>query len=136
MAWEAYKEFLKDLLQDPVMRAYTTSVRYWDARQRPGQTVIQFVTHFDELEGELAPYSDEQRYWHLLSKSSPEARSALDKFQDLPDTRDGLIALARRLEANLPRNFESGGEPLTAPQQDSDPKKKGKTRGARYRRKS
>jgi len=107
ITWEEFKEFLKDEQMNPVTHTTTLARRYDEAIQRPGQSVAQFVNYLDDLEAELEPYSDEHRRQHLLAKLSPEIRHALNNYQEIPSTRNGLIRLAIQLEANLPRQRPS-----------------------------
>jgi len=128
-SWEEYKIFLRDLIQDPVTRAATLARRYDEAHQRPGQTVTQFVNYLDELENELPPYTDAQRRQHLLAKLLPDLRQALNNYQNVPETRVGLIGLAMQLEANLPRKAKGEGkssDAQTGHQRDTQRRGKGK----------
>jgi hypothetical protein len=52
-------EFLLDMLQNPVLRTYSTMRRYLAARQRKVQSVVSFVAHLDILEGEMLPFTDD-----------------------------------------------------------------------------
>jgi hypothetical protein len=91
-------EVLLDMLQNPVLRTYTTVRRYLGALQRKDQSVVSFVTHLDTLEAEMLPYTDDQRRMHLLCKLHPELQQAILQHGEAPSTRDGLITLAIRLE--------------------------------------
>jgi hypothetical protein len=127
--WEEYKAYLKDLLQDPVTRNATVVQRYAEAYQRQGQTVAQFVNYLDELEAELPPYSDVHRLQHLRGRLLPELDCALSNYQQLPDTRAGLITLATQLEASMQHRARIGNKPSGTQQerrQDSSSKDKGK----------
>ena len=98
---------------DPITRAATFGQRYNDARQRPGQTVAQFVNYLNELEAELEPYTDGQRRQHLGWKLLPELQHAIRNYQQAPDTRIGLIRLATQLEANISRKPKADGRPTS-----------------------
>jgi len=86
------------MLQNPVLRTYTTVRRYLAAQQRKDQSVVSFVTHLDTLEAEMLAYTDDQRRLHLLCKLRPELQQAILQQAEAPSTRDGLITLAIRLE--------------------------------------
>lgn len=104
--------------------------------------MAQFVSYLYELEAELPPYSDEQRCIHLLAKLTPELRQAMHNYQNLPETRVGLIDLASQLEANLLRRSKGDGKPggkpsttPTGPRRDPDTKGKGRFKELPYRSK-
>lgn len=58
--WQAFPEFLLDLIQNPVNRQLNTAQKYADARQRTGQSVHAYVTYIEGLEEELPVYTEEQ----------------------------------------------------------------------------
>jgi hypothetical protein len=89
---------LLDMLQNPVIRTYTTVRKYLAAVQRKDQSVISFVAHLDTLEVEMLAYTDDQRKMHLLCKLRPELQQAILQHGGTPATRDELITLAIRLE--------------------------------------
>ena len=97
--WEEFCVVLRNQLQDPVTRDATLARQYNEAQQRPDQTVAQFVSYLDDLEGEMEPYTDNQRRQHLLAKLRPDIRYALSHYQKPPQTRRELIDLATQLEA-------------------------------------
>ena len=51
------KTWLVDQVQDPTNRGMDYNQRYHDAKQREGQSVVQFVNYLEELEDNI-PYSD------------------------------------------------------------------------------
>lgn len=51
VTFSEFREALLDMLQDPVLRTYSTMRRYFAAQQRKDQSVMSFVTHLDTLEG-------------------------------------------------------------------------------------
>ena len=91
-------EALLDMLQNPVVRTYTTVRKYLAVVQRKDQTVASFVAYLDTLEAEMLAYTDNQRKMHLLCKLRPELQQAVLQHGETPATRDELITLAIRLE--------------------------------------
>jgi hypothetical protein len=89
---------LLDMLQNPVVRTYTTVRKYLAVVQRKDQTVVSFVSYLDTLEAEMLAYTDDQRKMHLLCKLRPELQQAILQHGETPATRDELITLAIRLE--------------------------------------
>jgi hypothetical protein len=100
ISWDDFSQFLRDLVQDPVNRGIVAAQKYHDASQLPGQSVHAFVTYLETLEAEIEPYGETHRRQHLLTKLRPEIRNAITNYQDIPETRAGLISLAARLEEN------------------------------------
>jgi hypothetical protein len=107
-SWQAFSDFLLDLIQNPVNRQLNTAQRYADARQRVGQSIHTYVTYIEGLEDELPVYTEEQRRLHLLTTFRSEIRTAITNHQVIPDTRTGLIALAARLEENMNSRQHAG----------------------------
>ncbi|OBT60005.1 hypothetical protein VE03_10494 [Pseudogymnoascus sp. 23342-1-I1] len=66
--WEALKAFLLNLVEDPVSRVISTSIKYNDARQRSGQSAQAFATYLETLEAELSEYQEDQKAQHFLAK--------------------------------------------------------------------
>jgi hypothetical protein len=98
VTFSEFREALLDMLQDPVLRTYSTMRRYFAAQQRKDQSVMSFVTHLDTLEGQMLPFTEDQRRLILLIKLRPELQQAILQQAEAPSTRDGLITLAIRLE--------------------------------------
>ena len=60
-----------------------------------------FEAYLRSLEAQLPPFSPAHLVSNLFTKLRPDLRKALTNYQDLPKTRDGLLALAARLEHNI-----------------------------------
>ena len=91
-------EVLLNMLQSPGLRTYSTVRQYLAAQQRKNQSVVSFVSHLDTLEGEMLPYTDNQRRMHLLCKLRPDLQQSILRHNEVPPTRGELITLAMRLE--------------------------------------
>ena len=68
--FDDFKEFVRDVVGDPVNRSITVTLSYEKARQREGQTVQQFASELDVMEDQMSRYSEEQRMRYLLAKLS------------------------------------------------------------------
>ena len=93
--------YLLNLVEDPVNRQLHNAQAYTEAVQKSGQSVHAFAAYLSTLEAQLPPYNEEHLVMHLFTKLRPEIRKALSNYQDLPNKRDSLVALAARLENNL-----------------------------------
>lgn len=101
-SWEKYKDFLRDVLDDPTTRARNNYRLLKQAKQRAGQTVYHFVAYVESLEQNLPEqYTERQRYDHLLAAFSPALEREILKVGDIPATREDLIKLASRLDTTL-----------------------------------
>jgi hypothetical protein len=98
VTFSEFCEVLLNKLQSPVLRTYSTVRRYLAAQQRKGQSVLSFVTYLDTLEGEMLPYTDDQRRMFLLCKLRPDLQQSILQRSEVPPTRGELITLARYLE--------------------------------------
>ena len=102
VTWAYFKKFLLDMLQDPVNRELDTAQQYADATQGASQSVHSFAAYMNNLEAQMPVlYNEAQRRIQFFTKLRPELRKAITNYQDMPHTRDGLIALAARLENNV-----------------------------------
>ena len=118
LQWEYFTDYLLNLVEDPVNRQLHSAQSYSEAIQRPGQSVQAFAAYLSTLEAQLPPYKEEQLVMHFFTKLRPEVRKALSNYQNLPDKRDSLVALAARLESNL---REPGGATSRRGQTDTRP---------------
>ena len=98
-----FTRYLLDLIEDPANRILSAAQQYTDAKQGHSQSVHNFAAYLDTLEAQLPAYTESQRTIHLLTKLRQELRQALMAYQELPATREGLVALASRLETNVRR---------------------------------
>ena len=101
--WEYFKQFMLDLLSDPVNRSLEAATAHAQAIQRKDQSVRAFATYLEVLEDQLTPYTEEQRVQHLFSKLRPELQRAFTNYHQIPNTREELIAISSTLERNMRR---------------------------------
>ena len=103
MTWVYFKQYMLDLLSDPINRSLEAATAHAQAMQRKDQTVRSFATYLEVLEDQLTPYTETQRVQHLFSKLKPELQRAITNYHQIPATREDLIALGSTLERNLRR---------------------------------
>jgi hypothetical protein len=103
LTWEYFKDYMLNLLSDPINRTLEAATAHAHAMQRKDQTVRAFATYLDVLEEQLTPYTEEQRVQHLFSKLKPELQRAITNYHQVPATREDLVALGSTLERNLRR---------------------------------
>ena len=99
-SWQEFKQFLHDLLLDPVNQSIIIAQAYGRAHQERNQSVQAFVAYLDELEADLSDIGEEARRLNLLVKLRPELHRAITNYQDVPESRAAVITLAMRLEEN------------------------------------
>ena len=98
-SWEAYKQMLLNLIEDPTNRQLDAAQAYEEARQRPNQSAQEFNQYLISLESQLdEEYTPEQRRTHLWTKLLESTKNSIMNYQDIPVTRDALVALATRIE--------------------------------------
>jgi len=98
VTWEFFKKFLLNLVKDPESRALSIAKDYALARQRPNQSVHDFNAYLEQLECHQELYTVTQQINNLILRLCKSLREDLIKVQSLPDMRDGVLALAQRLE--------------------------------------
>ncbi|TID16589.1 Zinc finger CCHC-type [Venturia nashicola] len=101
LTWEYFRTFLLDLIEDPVNRQLEAMQHYMDSKQGADQSTVSFNSYLMGLESQLdEPYTETQLRNHLWCKLRPEIRGMLSNYQEIPKTRDAIVALATRLESN------------------------------------
>jgi hypothetical protein len=101
LTWEQFKEFMLDLVEDPVNRQLHIAQRYEDAAQQPRQSAQSFAAYLSSLEAQLNPFTEEQQVFAFFCKLRPELRKQVAMYQDLPKTRESMVALATRVENSM-----------------------------------
>lgn len=104
VTWAYFRQYLLDLLSDPINRGLEAATSHAQAMQRKDQSVRAFATYLEVLEEQLTPYTEEQRVQHLFAKLRPELQRAITNYHQVPATREDLIALGSTLERNLRRS--------------------------------
>ena len=120
--WQDFTGFLLNLIGDPVNRQIDVAQAYAEASQRSHQSVRTFAAYLSTLENQLPAYNEEHRRSHLFTKLRPELRIAITNVQSVPNTREGLINLAARLETNLRKE---GVLPTKNKKEKDDPQEHG-----------
>jgi hypothetical protein len=115
--WEQYKAFLVDLIEDPQNRQLEAAQLIEDAKQKPGQSAQAFHQYLASLEARIDddPQEDpkraeerkRQRFWTKLRE---DVRRQILNYQDTPETRDGIVALATRHENAAKRRAADPGD--------------------------
>jgi hypothetical protein len=99
--WDQFMEELLNLIDDPMNRQLQLRVEYETARQRENQSAHAFHAYLSALEDQLGIPSSIDTTMTYYAKLRPELRAQMTNYQDLPKTRDGVVALAARLESNM-----------------------------------
>lgn len=121
-SWAYFKQYMLDLLADPINRSLDAATAHAQAMQRKDQSVRSFATYLEVIEEQLTPYTETQRVQHLFSKLRPELQRAVTNYHQIPATRDALIALGSTLERNL-RRAPLASEPRTHATREKTPRR-------------
>jgi hypothetical protein len=98
--WAGFKRVMLAALGDEGNRRMKIVDEYADARLRPGQSIEAFVQYLDTLEEQMPSLPDEVRKDNLFAKLPPALKGKIMNYNELPRTREQLIALAARLQQN------------------------------------
>ena len=96
--WKEFKTFLYNSINDLTNRALDAANKYERAYQRRNQSVGDFVIYMDELELELGIENDSERCCTLYGKLRPDIKVKILIYYQVSETREDLIALAKRIE--------------------------------------
>ena len=105
--WEHFKEVLLEAVQPKSLRVSEAWRRYLAARQRADQGVPAFAAYLDELETQLPPQAEDLRIHTLLNGLQSHVRQVILERENLPETRQELIALATKIYES--RKGNTGG---------------------------
>ena len=101
LTWAYFEKFLLNIVEDPVNRQLNAHQLYTNALQQPHQSVHSFEAYLSNLEAQIPPIDEAYLVMNFFTRLRVDLRTALTNYQDLPTTRDSLVALAARLESNL-----------------------------------
>lgn len=132
LTWAEFETFVKDTVGDPVNRMLGITLQYEKARQKDNQSAPSFALELELLENQIGDYSEEQKIRTLLTKLNPDLRSAIVKSQQLPKTRQELVALATRIETVDATYLSSHSKRKTSPAPSSRSSNK-RSRAASHR---
>lgn len=96
--WDEFKTFLLDDFRPASLRKHDVFRKYNDAKQKPNQSVSEFVTYMDSLEEQLEPYTESQRIAHLMTRLHPYIGWEVQARREEPKTRQELIDIANLIE--------------------------------------
>ena len=116
LTWEEYSTFLEDLVVDPANRGILEVVKFTNARQGDRQSAQAFDSELAALEAKLPRKEESLKARDYLARLRQDLQQAIMSAPNIPFTRRELVALATRLEQNLPRlrgNNSSTDTPTT-----------------------
>ena len=93
ITFKFFKQFLLDLVADPVNRRLAAYEKWEAARQRD-MKVSAFKAYLEELEGYLPPFSEEYRANFFLAKLMPELKNKILSTGNVPKLREEILAMA------------------------------------------
>lgn len=113
--WDAYIDFLRDLIADPANRMATATLKLQNMRQSTSQSARDVLDEIETLEADIPEdISEEQRKaWHFLNSLAPRLRSAVMRENREINSRVQVLAAAQRQE-----ELDSG-DPRRAPQRQT-----------------
>lgn len=98
ITWEQFKDFILEAIMDKDNRRLDTVAKHERATQREDESVDDFVIYLDALERELDVKDESYRWQTLYGKLREDIRARISFYAEIPQTRQGLISLARRVE--------------------------------------
>lgn len=104
-----FKEFLLDLVADPVNRRLAAYERWEEAKQRADQKVSVFKAALEDIEAQLPPFSEEHRANFFLAKLRPALKDKILSTGNVPRQREEILAQAIMQEKVLERGRPAGG---------------------------
>lgn len=96
--WKEFKEWMMDSIIDPSNRTFDAITSYNTAKQGETQSAEDFAAYLDTLELELRIDDEELRRNNLYAKLREEVQKDILQRDDVPRTRQGMLALATRIE--------------------------------------
>ncbi len=96
--WKEFKEWMMDSIIDPSNRTFDAITSYNTAKQGETQSAEDFAAYLDNLELELRIDDEELRRNNLYAKLREEVQRDILQRDDVPRTRQGMLALVTRIE--------------------------------------
>ncbi|EDN02416.1 hypothetical protein HCAG_00280 [Histoplasma mississippiense (nom. inval.)] len=103
--WEEFVSWMQCQVTDPDKSFRDADRQYWKTEQQEDQTVQQFASHLQSIEGRLRhPYSEYHRKSHLYMKVLPSIRREFDKYATKLEelSYDATLHKLAIAESNLP----------------------------------
>ncbi len=101
--FDYFRNFLLDLVADPVNRRLLAHERWNSARQAKDQKVSVFKAYLEELESHLDPMPEKFKADMFLTKIRSELKDKILGTGRVPTTREDILALAIMQEKTLER---------------------------------
>ena len=110
--WLDFVSFLRDIIVDPLNREMDVQQKYTDAKQKPDQTVRAFDMYLNTLEAQMELQTEGTRRDAFLTRLREDIRLVIKNQTSIPVTRESVVALAARIEANQKesKNTSSHGQ--------------------------
>ncbi len=126
VTFDFFKQFLLDLVADPVNRRLAAYEK-WEAAKQRDMKVSAFKAHLEELEGHLPPFTEEHRANFFLAKLRPELKNKILSTGNVPKLREEILAMAIMQENILERSRSGGGSNNQSSSKNSSGSRKGKS---------
>ncbi|OJD12572.1 hypothetical protein ACJ73_09326 [Blastomyces percursus] len=104
-SWNYFLEWMQRQVTDPNKAFQDADKKYWEIIQLEHQTVQQFASYLQSIEGRLRhSYSEHHRKMHLYMKVLPAIRREFDKYADRIEdmSYDAVLHRLATAESNLP----------------------------------
>ena len=100
MTFKNFKQFLLNLVKDPINHQLHHTQLHQNTRQEPQQSIQAFASYLKNLKAHIPPITKKHCHSTLFMKLQSKLKIALTNFQTLPDTFESLVALNTRLKQN------------------------------------
>ena len=115
VTFEYFKDFLLNLVNDPVNRRLLAWERWSDAKQKTDQKVANFKGYLEDLEAHLPEFSEEQKANLFFAKLKPDLKTKILSTGNVPTKREELLAQAIMLEKTMERSRGGGNTSQNKP---------------------
>lgn len=96
--WKQFKEFLEHLIMDPENRRLDMARRWQEARQRPSQSVKEYVSYLETIAPYIEDLDDKSKGMKLLVTLRKSTFDMITMQPSYPSGYEALQRLAERIE--------------------------------------
>ena len=123
LTWNDFATFMRDMVAHPENRRLDIVQKWTNAAQRKDQSVSQFVNYLESLYHELPDYTETMKKDRLYTGLLPSLQQRILSNVQVPDTFDGVVRMAERLEQSdyqISRSHRKDTRPVESTVRDED----------------
>ena len=111
-SWEVLKEFLESLLGDKENRTHTAWMEWFAIKKTANESEDDYLRRWNELYtqiGDAANQASQIQLMHFFQGLDEPMKKKIREHATFPETREDMVALAKKLRPNTHREYATKG---------------------------